>query len=410
MGYWEVLKQIIRERSNQFLAFMGGREISHLSFVARTMDQEDIESVKVSLKDKESWTNQDLVMLYEERFACWNGSRFAFSFMGGRVALSAIIHALGLKTGDEVLVPGYTCVVVPNAFRFAGIDVKYVDIELQTYGVDIVDLKRKISPRTRAILLQHLYGLVSRDYEAILSLAKDHRLFVIEDCAQATGARFKGERVGNRGDAALYSTEHSKVFSTFIGGVAATNDERIAAGIREYQSMAPWPATERVEAVLNNLIYDYVVNKRCHSLGRDWYRLKQANKVMVSTTETEMNFQRPTHYGQRMPAPLAQVGLCQLKKVDRYNDIRRENAKRWDGWCDAYGVTRAWVVNDSEPVFLRYPVMLDSTRKQDRSWAHDLGVPVGVWFCTNLHPIKYTILDCPNADKAVAECVNFPTL
>jgi len=98
-------------------------------------------------------------------------------------------------------------------------------------------LASKIAPRTRAILLQHLYGLVCRDYDEILDLAKRHGLAVIEDCAHATGARHQGVRVGNRGDLAVYSSEQSKIFNTiqkFANTTAATipigMDEAVKAG------------------------------------------------------------------------------------------------------------------------------------------------------------------------------------
>src|SRR3989304_4500748 len=128
-----------------------------------------------------------------------NVSRHAFAFLGGRVALSACIHALGLAPGDEVILPGYTCVVVPNAFHYAGVRTVYADIELETYGLDAARAEEKITPNTRAILLHHMYGLVCRDYEDILALARRRGIRVIEDCAQSTGAGFGCAKGGDRG-------------------------------------------------------------------------------------------------------------------------------------------------------------------------------------------------------------------
>jgi dTDP-4-amino-4,6-dideoxygalactose transaminase len=139
-----------------------------------TLDHDDLLIAKSQLRNREGWFNPDIVKEYEDAFAIWNGSKHAFAFMGGRVALSACIYALNLKPGDEVILPGYTCVVVPNAFHFAGIKTVYSDIELDTYGLDASLIEEKITSKTKVILLHHLYGIVCRDYEQIIKIAKRH--------------------------------------------------------------------------------------------------------------------------------------------------------------------------------------------------------------------------------------------
>ena len=153
-----------------------------------TLDLDDVGIAKKWLNSREQWDDRNIIQQYESEFAAWNGSRFAFAFMGGRVGLSACIHALDLKPGDEVIVPGYTCVVVPNAFQYAGVKPVYADIELETYGLDAERVEERISTKTRAILIHHLYGLVCRDIEPLLDIAKRKGLRVIEDCAHSTGA------------------------------------------------------------------------------------------------------------------------------------------------------------------------------------------------------------------------------
>lgn len=161
------------------------------------------------------------VARYERSFARWNGSAHACSFASGRVALSAAIDALELRPGDTAIVPAYTCFAVPNAFRFAGVEPVYCDIEDDTFGLDVACVERAISDRTRAIVVQHLYGLVCRDYARLIELARRRGVAVIEDCAQATGAEMHGTKVGNLGDVAVYSSGQSKVFDTCQGGIAS---------------------------------------------------------------------------------------------------------------------------------------------------------------------------------------------
>lgn len=379
---------------------------------AATLDAQDVAIAKSWLqRNPDEWDNESVIRSYHEAFAHFNGSEYAFSFMGGRVALSAIIHALGLQPGDSVVVPGYTCVVVPNAFHYAGVDVIYADIELDTYGLDANSFEERIAPSTKAVLLHHLYGLVARDYERVLEIARARKLYVIEDCAHATGAMFKNRRIGNLGDVAFYSSEQSKVFTTIQGGIATTNNATIAKGLEGYYERAPYPSIARTTELLNAVgVYRDKVDP-----SHVWWinELKHATFVPpVSTTVGELEGIRPTYYGEKMPAPLAAIGIHQINKLDRYNQSRRETAKRWDLWCRAHSYPTPFVLPESNPVYLRYPVLVEPEKKANKSWmATELKVEPGVWFVSHVHPShSIQVTDCPNASIAVAQCVNFPCL
>lgn len=382
------------------------------SLGSMTLDEDDVRIARRWLKDRSAWTDPHETKEFAAEFARWNGSRHSYAFFGGRVALSACIDALGLLPGDEVILPGYTCVVVPNAFQFAGIRVVYADIELDTYGLDAARVEEKITDRTRAIMLHHLYGLVCRDYEAILDLARRRRLRVIEDCAHATGAEFKGRKVGNIGDVGFYSCEQSKVLNTVMGGIAVTNDDALGARLKSFFDAAPLPDQDSIDRHLHTLILDYYRFKhpRRWILGELAQR-RYGDKEVISTTQEEERGIRPAHYGQKMPAPVAAIGRNQLRKIDSYNAMRREQARSWDLWCEGMGYRKPLVVSGSVPVFLRYPVMVAPEKKQDLRWAEgSLGVSPGVWFSSNIHPVAARLADCPNADAAVAGCINLPCL
>jgi dTDP-4-amino-4,6-dideoxygalactose transaminase len=377
-----------------------------------TLDPDDVRIARDCLRERQGWFELEPVVRFQEDFACWNGSRHAFAFMGGRVALSGCLHALGLGAGDEVIVPGYTCVVVPNALKFAGVTPVYCDIELDTYGPDIASVEAAITPRTRAILLHHLYGLVCRDYDDLLDLARRRGLPIIEDCAHATGAEHRGTRVGNAGTLAFYSSEQTKVFSTIQGGVAVTNDDSLAARLRDFWERCPDPTEQRVEALLRNLIIQYYSYKHPQNwwLG-DVMEIAHGAPELISTTPDEMRGQRPAEYGCRMAAPVARLGANQIRKLDAYNERRRETARRWDQWCRDNGYQPARVMPESKPVYLRYPVMVEPERKRDVSWGRrELGVDVGVWFRGSIHPLDGSLPGLPNAAAAVASCVNLPCL
>lgn len=371
-----------------------GRSALQAGFAGQTLEQDDLELAREWLRHGDAWRDRSVVRDYEAAFADFNTSKHAYAFRSGREALSACLAALQLTSPSEVVLPGYTCVTVPNAIRFAGLTPVFADIELETFGMDVEALRRCLTPRTGAILLHHLYGLVCRDHHKILELARSMHIPVIEDCAHATGARIDGTTVGNHGDLAFYSSEQSKAFCSVMGGVAATNNDVLADRLEQQRSQAPWPDPAWTRNALENVCL-----------------LHQGRANLVSTSAGETRFERPMDYGQAMPAPLAALARQQLEKLPAINERRRAAAQCWHAWCDAHGYRRPLVVAASEPIFLRYPVLVEPERKQDLRWAErELGFRPGRWFEGNLHPVHIELPQCPNGNEAVARCINLPTL
>jgi dTDP-4-amino-4,6-dideoxygalactose transaminase len=380
--------------------------------IGMTLDRDDAEIAAKWLHQPEGWDPPETVSRFESAFAKWNGSQHAFAFSAGRRALSACIYALDLEPGDEVILPGYTCIVVQNAFDFAGVNTVHCDIELDTFGPDRESIAARITPRVKAILLHHLYGLVCRDYEGIIELARSRGLKIIEDCAHATGATFRGRRVGTLGDVGFYSSEWSKVFTTIVGGMAVTNNPALAEKFREYAAQSVRPDPAAVDQQLRTAIRAYLQAKPAANWwALPWARFIHGAEDTLSTPPSEIEGQRPADYFTRMPAPAAELGLNQLKKIDAYNEARRRGAQRWDKYCDEKGFRKPVILAESQPVFLRYPVLVDPKLKKNTQWAkRELKINLGVWFKTHLHPSPKPVKDCPNADQAVAQCVNFPCL
>jgi dTDP-4-amino-4,6-dideoxygalactose transaminase len=384
----------------------------YASTTAMTIDADDLALASSMLAHREGWRDPAPVIAFERAFAEWNGSRAAFSFASGRIAISAAIKALDLQPGDDVIIPGYTCVVVANAFNNAGVRPVYADIELDTYGLDKDALVAAITPRTRAVVIHHLYGLVSRDLDALLDIARTHRLLVVEDAAQATGAAYAGRKIGNFGDIGIYSLDPSKLFTSVQGGIAVANDERIAARLADVQAGAPVQGEGTIANRLRNLSLNHAMNKD----PQRWWRgeiawLQRGNEYFYGIPETEVAGQPPADAGCRMSPPIARLALNQLRKLDYYNDRRRANAERWRAWCEAEGYMPPLVVPRSTPVFLRYPVLVTPEMKRDLRWAYrSLGVVPGTWFISCLHPAFTRLEGVPNATTAVNRCINFPTL
>ncbi len=125
-------------------------------------------------------------------------------FFKGRVALYAILKAMEIQSGDEVILPGFTRVVVPNAIIYLNGRPVYVDIDKKTYNIDVTKIEEKIKYRTKAIVAQHTFGIPA-EMDKISEIAKKYNLYVIEDACHAIGSKYKGKEVGPFSDAAFFS-------------------------------------------------------------------------------------------------------------------------------------------------------------------------------------------------------------
>ena len=163
---------------------------------------------------------------FEHGFAAYTGAKYATTVSNGTVALHLALIALGVGPGDEVIVPTLTYIASVNAIVYCGATPVFVDSLPDTWQVDPADIQRKISSKTRAIMAVHLYGHPC-DMDAINSVAREHGLFVVEDCAEAFGTLYKGRHVGCFGDISTYSFFGNKTITTGEGGMVVTNDDTL---------------------------------------------------------------------------------------------------------------------------------------------------------------------------------------
>ncbi|MDQ3854768.1 MAG: DegT/DnrJ/EryC1/StrS aminotransferase family protein, partial [Chloroflexota bacterium] len=195
------------------------------------------------------------IAAYEQAFARQIGVGYGYTFSSGRVGLYGLLRVLGVGPGDEVLLQVPTHIVVANAVRYVGARPVYVDCELDTYNIDLEQAERRITPRTKVLVLQHTFGIPA-DLDGALALARARGLEVIEDCVHALGATYNGRQVGSFGRAAFFSTEETKTISTTMGGMVVTDDPELAAGVHAFQASCAWPsASLTVRYVLKLVLY-----------------------------------------------------------------------------------------------------------------------------------------------------------
>src|SRR5262249_28370472 len=182
----------------------------------------------------------------EHAFAAGAGGERAIATSYGRMAFYYILKALGLPSGSEVVLPALTFWVIPELARVAGLRPVFADIDPHTFTLDPEAVERVLTPRTSAIVPTHLYGLPC-DMDPLLDLARRHRLALVEDCAHALGATYRGRPVGTFGDAALFSFQTLKPLNTYGGGAALVNDPGLAGRVADLAANEPWPDTDEVE-------------------------------------------------------------------------------------------------------------------------------------------------------------------
>lgn len=216
---------------------------------------------------------------FEDGFAERLGVRHAASVCNGTVALHLALLALGITQGDEVIVPTLTYVASVNAIAYTGATPVFVDSVRETWQMDVRDIEAKLTPRTRAIMVVHLYGHPC-DMDAISALAVRHNLFVIEDCAEAFGSLYRGKPVGSFGNVATFSFFGNKTITTGEGGMVVTDDKTLHERALHYKGQGLAAHREYWHDVIG---YNYRMTNICAALGLA--QLEQADGFIARKRE-----------------------------------------------------------------------------------------------------------------------------
>lgn len=178
---------------------------------------------------KSGWVSSrgEYIDRFEENFARFCGVKHASTTANGTVALHLALLALGIRPGDEVIVPSLTFVATANAVLYTGATPVFADVTPDFWGIDPASVKAQISQKTKAIIVVHLYGHPA-NMEEIREIADQHGIYVIEDAAEAHGAEYQGRRVGGLADVGIFSFFGNKIITTGEGGMVVTNNDDIA--------------------------------------------------------------------------------------------------------------------------------------------------------------------------------------
>ncbi|HWQ99323.1 MAG TPA: aminotransferase class I/II-fold pyridoxal phosphate-dependent enzyme [Candidatus Methylomirabilis sp.] len=371
-----------------------------------------------------AWVRGSAPADFERIMRAWIPTAHAFAFESGRTALHAILSTLGLSPDDEVLLQAYTCVAVPNAVLWSGARPVYVDVDEQTFNMSPEDLERKITPKSRAVIIQHTFGNPA-DADRLIAAAKRHGLFVIEDCAHALGSEVRGKRVGTFGDAAFFSFGRDKVISSVFGGLATTSRSDTAESLQRIQFGFPLPGRGWVMRQLLHPVVLSAAKATYDILGFGKLIIEAAKRLHViskAVTPEEKRGGRPAFTGKRMPNALARLALRQFSKLERFNDHRRTIAGVYDREFSSIQTSasgRALDVPVSPPggrhVYLRYTIRTPHAQRVRRALKQE-GILLGDWYDVPIAPpgvhhdlVFYRPGSCPTAERLAMESLNLPT-
>ena len=306
-----------------------------------TLDGNELKYVQQAVETNWISSAGGFIRDFEARFAEECGAKYGIACANGTVALHLALATLGLEPGDEVIIPAFTMIATINAVTYCGATPVLVDNELDFWQMDVEDVARNITPRTKAIIPVHIYGHPV-DMDALNELACRHGITVIEDAAEAHGAEYKGRRTGGLGAAAAFSFYGNKILTTGEGGMITTNDQDIAR--------LAW-------------------NLRDHAFSSErhfWHKF--------------------VGFNYRMTNLQAAVGLAQVERLNELVAARRRNAAHYTSLLrDIPGITTPPEAPWAKNVFWMYGIMVERdsfgmNRDQLRSVLADNGIETRTFF------------------------------
>jgi len=364
------------------------------------------------------WREGPAIKELEEEFKDYLGVKYAVSFNSGRSAFLAILKCLNLREGDEVLLQAFTCNAAANPILWAGFKPVYLDCDKRTFNIDVADLKRKITQRSRIVMVQHTFGLPA-DLDEILEICQKNNLILIEDCAHSLGAEYKGKKVGTLGKAAFLSFSRDKVISSVYGGMAVTNDDTLAKKIRDFQNEIGCPSYFWIfQQLLHPILMNYFIlpTYSFFRLGKTALSCFQWFKILSKAVHwKEKRGKKPGYFPKRLPNALSKLALNQFKKLEKFNNHRKEIADFYYNELKGTNFELPPNPEDRKQIFLRFTIKhSEAHRLIKKAWSKN--ILIGDWYDkviaphdTKLGKMQYMPGSCPKAETLSKTTLNLPT-
>lgn len=361
-----------------------------------------------------SWKKGSARLELEKKFADFLGVEKSYAVGSGREGLYMILKSLGLNEGDEIILQGFTCMVVINAIVWAGLKPVFVDMD-DNYNLDPEKLKGKIGPKTRAVMVQHTFGIPA-EIKEVIKVCQENNLLLIEDCAHAMGAEYQGKKVGTFGDLSFFSLGRSKVISCVSGGMVVVNNNKYKEAFEKEFSEA--------SEMSGGKIFQYLYHPLVCSKAKLLYGIQVGKLTMLAAqklrvinyevTPAEKAGKLVKPFPNRLPNALAKVGLVQFSLLEKFNARRVAIAEKYfQSLASVKGIKLP--PKKAGAIWLRFPIEVENPQKLIKS-AKAQGVILGDWYTVPVAPPDinkeksfYQDGSCSKVESACQRIVNLPT-
>lgn len=331
----------------------------------------------------------------------------------GRSAISLALHSAEIKSGDEVIVQGFTCVVVTNAILSVGATPIFVDID-DVYCTDPIDVKQKITNKTKVIIVQHTFGFSAQIAE-IKKIANEHNIVIIEDCAHALGVKDKDDQiVGTVGDMAILSFGVDKIISSVRGGALVINNRKfVKPASAEYKTLTYKNFVDVIRHIMHIPVFS--IAKPLYSIKIGKFILFLAKKIQITNTIVTKNEKQGsiTYHPYKLENIFSKLAYVQLQTLEGSLQHRKNVAAVY--FKQLHSISQiSMPVLDPYAAYLRFPICIPKPN-QLRIYAKKKGIILGDWYNSVVAPNDcnistiYTKGQCKQAELIASTIVNLPT-
>jgi len=339
-------------------------------------------------------------------------SESVFLFGSARMGLYSFLRAIDIQNTDEVILPGYTCVVVSNAVKYTGAKAVYADVNESTLNIEYNVLVTLINKNTKAIVIPHNFGIPTTYITKLKEEYPD--IYIIEDCAHTFGTEINGKKVGTLGDASFISHEFSKVITTGMGGTLIVNNKHLIQKMKhQYERVEQYKWKDVLKIFLT--LFTHTVTSYKYTAWVKGYAfaiLKRLGLIFQSEGD-ELSGDRPKPYPVKLDNFLSYIGYLELKYI---NDIISNNKKlalKYQEIFQNFNDIKTFYCPNI--IYVRYPVLIQTT--QFDKLIDELGkqsdFEIGRWFNDVVHPrgsFRYCYIsgNCTEGEKISEKIINFP--
>ena len=346
--------------------------------------------------------------------------RKGFLFGSARSSLFAILKTLRFEDKSEVLVTGFTCEVVPNAIINAGYIPIYVDISPVNYCMDPNVAEKLITKKTKAIIIQHTFGIPAQ-IEELINIAKKYNLFVIEDCAVSLGSKYKGKLTGTFGDASIFSFELSKTITSCWGGMLLLNTNKnfiVERMIESYKIVPEQKRIDKLKTLFQLGISGILYRPRLYLLGKYIVAIFFKLKIFsFSTSLKEKKGGLKTNYLVKLSFGQAKIIHRQFLRlneiIESNNFIKNKYLNELSNQTNKDFIK---IVSAKDVSLIRFPILVDNRNKIKELFKSN-NIELGLWFTAPLSSptvdsdlFQYIKGSCVNSERICDSIINIPLI